>query len=174
MTRDVPPTRDDEPEPRTAEGRLRPTGPGPLVVLWLVGLVVGWSIRAQRIRAGDPAPDVSWLAIGTAFFVAAVIGGVAYLTWRAVHRDHHRLTSQQGVARLVLGRAVARLAAFGVGAYLGIAISNIGVVGEDAGGTILRALLAALGAAAAVAAGLLLEHACRVPPEDPAPPTLNP
>lgn len=174
MTRDVPPPRDDDPAPTPVEGRLRPTGPGVLVVLWLVGLLLGWSIRGQRIRAGDPAPDVSWLAVGTAFFVAAVIGGVAYLTWRTVHREHRRLTSQQGVARLVLGRAVARLGAFGVGAYLGIAISNFGVGGEDARATIVRASVAALGAALAVAAGLLLEHACRVPPEDRSAPTLAP
>jgi len=30
----------------------------------------------------------------------------------------------------------------------------------------VRALLAALGAAGALVAGLLLEHACRVPPDD--------
>jgi hypothetical protein len=165
VSRDLPPTGDD-PAPPPTEGRIRPTGPGPLVVIGLVGLVIGWSIRGQAIRNDDPAPGVSWLAIGTAFFVAAVVGGVALLTWRSVHRDHHHLSAQQGVARLVLGKAIARLGALGIGAYVGIAISNLGVSGEHATTTILRALLAALGAAAAVAAGLLLEHACRVPPED--------
>ena len=145
---------------------MRLTGPGPLVVLGLVGLVVGWAIRGQAIRTGAPAPSVSWLAAGTAYFVAAVIGGVAYLTWRTVHRDHLRLSAQQGVARLVLGKAVARLGAFGLGAYVGVAISYLGVDGEHASTTILKALLAALGAGLAVAAGLLLERACRVPPED--------
>jgi hypothetical protein len=136
------------------------------VVLGLVGLVVGWAIRGQAIRAGAPAPGVSWLAVGTAFFAAAVVGGVAALTWRTVHREHLTLTPQQGVARLVLGKAVARLGALGVGAYAGIAISHLGVGGEHTSSIIVRALLAALGAAAAMAAGLLLEHACRVPPED--------
>lgn len=136
------------------------------MVIGLVGLVVGWSIRGQAIRSGSPSPGVSWLGVGTAFFVAAVVGGVAYLTWRTVHREHLRLTAQQGVARLVLGKAIARLGAFGVGAYLGIAISHLGVDGEHTTATIVRALLAALGAGAALTAGLLLEHACRVPPED--------
>jgi hypothetical protein len=95
-----------------------------------------------------------------------VIGGVAYLTWRTVQREHRSLSAQQGVARLVLGKAIARLGAFGLGAYLGVAISNLGVGSEHATATILRALLAAAGAAATLAAGLLLEHACRVPPED--------
>ena len=135
------------------------------MVVGLVGLVVGWAVRGVAIRDGAPAPGVSWLAVGTAYFVAAVVGGVAYLTWRTVQREHLRLSAQQGVARLVLGKAIARLGAFGLGAYLGVAISHLGVGGEQAGTTILRALLAALGAAGALAAGLLLEHACRVPPE---------
>ena len=166
MSRELPPAGDDPAPPPPTEGRIRITGPGPLVVVGLVGLVIGWSIRGQAIRSNNPAPGVSWLAVGTAFFVAAVIGGVAYLTWRTVHRDHHRLSAQQGVARLVLGKAIAPLGAFGVGAYVGVAVSNINVEGEHATTTIVRALLAAVGAAATLAAGLLLEHACRVPPED--------
>jgi hypothetical protein len=109
---------------------------------------------------------VAGLGGGRAGFVAAVVAVVAYLTWRPVHRDHRRLSAQQGVARLVLGKAIARLGAFGVGAYVGIAISNVGVSGEQASATVVRALLAAAGAVLALAAGLLLERACRVPQED--------
>jgi hypothetical protein len=165
VTRDLPPDPDD-PAPPLPEGHIQVTGPGPLVVAGLVGLAIGWSVRGIRIRSGAPSPDVSWLAVGTAFFVAAVVGGVAYLTWRTMHRDRRRLSAQQGVARLVLGKTIARLGAFGLGAYLGVAISYLGVSGEHTFATIGRALLAALGAVGALAAGLLLEHACRVPPED--------
>jgi hypothetical protein len=166
MSRDLPPVGDDSAPPPPTEGRVRPTGPGPLVVIGLVGLVVGWAIRGQAIRAGAAAPGVSWIAVGTAYFVAAVVAGVAYLTWRTVQREHLHLTAQQGVARLVLGKAVARLGAFGLGAYVGIAVSHLGVDGEHTTTTILKALLAALGAGIAVVAALLLEHACRVPPEE--------
>jgi hypothetical protein len=167
VSRDLPPVRDDDPTPPPpTEGRVRPTGPGPLVVVGLVGLVIGWSIRGQAIRRDATVPGVSWLAVGIAFFVAAVVGGVAYLTWRTVQREHLRLSPQQGVARLVLGKAIARLGALGVGGYVGIAISHLGVGGEHTTSTIVRALLAALGAATALVTGLLLEHACRVPPED--------
>ena len=166
MSREAPPpTGDDPAPPQPPGGRIRPTGPGPLVVVGLVGLVIGWALRGQAIRRDAPVPTVSWLAVGTAGFVAAVVAGVAYLTWRTVHREHRRLSPQQGVARLVLGKTIAPLGAFGVGAYVGIAISNLGVGGEHTGGTIGRALLAALGAGLALVAGLLLEHACRVPPE---------
>ena len=166
MTRDLPPAGPEPAPPPPTEGRIRPTGPGPLVIIGLVGLLVGWAVRGQAIRHDAPVPGVSWLAVGTTFFVAAVMGGVAFLTWRTVHREHRRLSSQQGVTRLVLGKAIARLGAFGLGAYLGVAISNVGVGGEHATATIVRALLAALGSGLALASGLLLEHACRVPPED--------
>ncbi|MFL5833685.1 MAG: DUF3180 family protein [Solirubrobacterales bacterium] len=166
MSRDVPPVGEAPKPPPPSEGRVRPTGPGPLVVVGLVGLVIGWAIRGQAIRADAPDPGVSWLAVATAFFVAAVVGAIAYLTWRTVHRDHLRLTAQQGVARLVLGKAVARLGALGLGAYIGIAVSHLGVDSEHTAVTITRAFLAALGAATALTAGLLLEHACRIPPED--------
>jgi len=166
VTRDTDPARD--PAERTPEpaGRVQPTGPGPLVVLGLLGLVVGWAARGQAIRSDAATPSVSWLAIAITWFVVAVTAGTAYLTWRVVHRDRRTLTAQQGLARLVLGKTIDRLAALALGGFAGIAISNLGVGGENADRVLLHASLAALGAAAGVVAGLLLEHACRVPPGD--------
>ena len=67
--------------------------------------------------------------------------------------------------RQVLGAAAALGAgAFFLGAFLGAAISQLGVGGDGAEQALLRALAATVGAALAVVAGLLLEHACRVPP----------
>ncbi len=160
-----PPPEDEEPEQRPS-GTVSTTGPGPLVVIGLAGAFLGWAVRGQAIRLGEPTPGVSWLAIGVTWFVAAVIGGVAYLTWRTVHRERRVLQPQQGLTRLVLGKTIARLGAFAFGAFLGVAISNLGVAGENADRVILRALVAALGSGAALAAGLLLEHACRVPDQD--------
>lgn len=164
MSRERPPSPDDEPS--KPAGTVTTTGPGPLVVLGLVGLFLGWALRGQAIRADQAAPGVSWLAIAITWFVAAVVAGIAYLTWRAVHRASTRLTSDQGLARLVLGKTIARLGAFAFGAYVGIAISYLGLGGEHADRVILRALVAALGSGIALAAGLLLEHACRVPDRD--------
>ena len=166
MTRDLPPPRQDEPDEEPTRGSVRPTGPGPLVVIGLAGLFLGWAVRGQSIRAGNPAPTVSWLAVGVTWFIAAAIAGIAYLTWRTVHRDRLRLTAQQGLSRLVLGRTIARLGAFAVGGFLGATISNLGVAGENAQHALVRAFVAAIGAGIAVAAGLMLEHACRVPPAE--------
>jgi len=161
VTRDLPPApQEPEPEPT---GTVEPTGPGPLVVLGLVGLFVGWAVRGQAIRSGSPTPTISWLAIGVTWFVVAVTAGTAYLTWRTVQRERRLLSAQQGLTRLVLGKTIARLGALALGGYLGAAISVLGVEGENANQLILHAVLAGLGAACGVASGLALEHACRVP-----------
>jgi hypothetical protein len=166
VTRDEPPVQEDEDEVPPPAGHVQPTGPGPIVVLGLLGLFLGWAWRGIRIRSGDPAPDVTWLAVGVAFFVAAIVGATAWATWRTVRRDRRLLTAQQGVARLVLGKTMCRIGAFGAGAYLGIAISYVGVAGDAADTALLRALAAAIGAGLTTGAGLLLEHACRVPRGD--------
>lgn len=162
MTRDLPPERQDDEPPRPS-GFIRVTGPGPLVVIGLAGLFLGWAWRGQAIRSGQPTPTVSWLAVGITWFVAAVVAGTAYLTWRTVRRDPGAL-SAQGLSRLVLGKTIARLGAFAFGGFLGTTISNLGVSGETAQRSILHAVVAAVGAGVGLAAGLLLEHACRVPP----------
>ena len=165
MSPAVPPSGDDrQPEPA---GRIQLTGPGPLVVLGLIGLTLGWAARGQTIRSGTATPSISWLAVGVTWFLVAATAGTAVLTWRAVRRQQHALAPQQGLARLVLGKTMARLAAVALGTFGGMVISNLGIAGEKADQVIVRGLLAALGAAAGIAAGLLLEHACRVPPEDP-------
>jgi len=158
-----PPGEEQEPEPT---GHVRSTGPGPLVVLGLIGLFVGWAVRGQAIRSGAPTPMISWLAVGVTWFLVATTAGIAYLTWRTVQRDRGRLSAQQGLTRLVLGKTMDRLAALALGGYLGAAISVLGVEGESADRLVVRALVAALGAALGVGAGLALELACRVPPAE--------
>ena len=161
MNRELPPVDEDVPTPG---GRLDVTGPGPLVILGLIGLVLGWGSRWASVQNGSPSPRVSWLAVLIAWFIAAITLGLAYLTRRAIAARPRGLTAQQGLNRLVLGKSIDRVAAFGLGSFLGIAISRLGAASDSAEQVIVRGLLGALGAAVAVAAGLLLEHACRVPP----------
>jgi hypothetical protein len=152
---------DDELEP--PPGSVLPTSPGPLVLLGILGLVIGWSVRPLSLRLGYAEPDISLLSIGLLLFVAAIVGGSAYFTHRTVQRDRFALAPHQAVNRLVLGKACAMVGAFLTGCYLGYAVAQLGV-GDPASGTRLwRSCLAALGAAAVTAAALLLEHACRVP-----------
>lgn len=162
MSREHPtPEPETPPEPT---GRIEVTGPGPLVLVGLLGLVLGWGLHWLAIRNGSPAPGVGALIIAVTWFIALLTAVIAFLTRRTVRVERAGLTAQEGVFRLVLGKTIARFAALALGGFVGVVISRLGVAGEHSGETIVRALIAALGAAAGLAAGLLLEHACRVPP----------
>ncbi len=125
--------------------------------------MLGWAVRPFCLRIGYAEPTVSVLTIVLLFFVAAIIGGSAYLTRRTVQRDRLALDHHQFVNRLVLGKSCALVGAFLTGCYVGYAVAQLGV-GDPASDTRLwRSALAALGAAAVTAAALLLELACRVP-----------
>ena len=151
------------------EGRLRPTGPAPLAVLAVLGLVVGWTLRLWALRSGMVEPEVSLASVGVVFFVAAIIAGSAYLTRRTVRRDRHRLEPHHAVNRLVLARACALVGALLAGGYAGYGITWLGDGSELATERLLRCGLAALGALAVMITSLVLERACRVPPDDPEP-----
>ena len=156
------PELDDEREPEPPRGTLSPTGPAVLVTLGVLGLVLGWAIRPLALRTGYAEPDVSATSIVLLFFVAAIIGGSAYLTRRTVRARRPDLAHHQAVNRLVLGKACALVGALLVGGYFGYALAQLGL-GDPASVTRLwRATLAGLGATAVMVCALLLEDACRV------------
>ena len=119
------PERPDPPD--RPDGTIGVTGPGPLVVLGVIGLVGGWSLRPLSIRMGFIEPSVPLTAIAALFFVAAVVGGSAYVTRRVVRRERSSLAHHQAVNRLVLGKACALAGALVAGGYLGFALAQVGV-----------------------------------------------
>jgi hypothetical protein len=131
MPIDVPPGRPEGGLDPT--NRIKVTGAGPLVVLGLIGLAVGWGARWEAIQVGSPAPSVGWLITAVTWFIVAVTTMIAYLTRRTVAIAPASLTPQQGLFRLVLGKTIARLGAFGLGGFGGIVISRLGVSGEHVG-----------------------------------------
>lgn len=147
-------------------GSLRPTPPGLLLSWGVVGLVGGWLVRPLAERVLGAAPIVTWSQVGALFVVAAVLGVAAWYTWRALQVDGARLPSYQAVNRLVLARASAYVGALAAGAYLGYAVAWLGLQTQLAEQRLVRSLLAALGGLVVVGAGLLLERACRVRPDD--------
>ncbi|MEO7351154.1 MAG: DUF3180 domain-containing protein [Marmoricola sp.] len=155
------PEPDEELEP--PQGRIRPTGPGPLVIAGVVGLVLGWAVRPLCLRLEYSEPDISLLSVALLFFASAIIGGSAYLTHKTVQRDRFALAHHQAVNRLVLAKACALVGALLTGCYLGYAMAQLGV-GDPAGVTRLwRSFVAASGAAAVTTSAVFLELACRVP-----------
>ena len=150
----------DEPDPGP-RGTVRPTSAATLATFAGVALVLGWAVRPLVLRLDATEPQITWLSAGVVWFLAAVVAGAAYQTWR-VRRDGGRLAPHRAVNRLVLGKACALVGAVLLGGYAGYAIAHLGVASELADRQLLRSLLSALGGLLVMVAALLLEQACRV------------
>jgi hypothetical protein len=141
------------------------TGPGPLTVLALLGLVLGWLVRPVSIWLDRTPPRIGWPPVLALLLAALIVAAVAWSTYRSVHRRHEVLPPHQAVNRLVLAKACALAGAFVAGGYLGYALAWVGVRAELGGERILHGALAGLAGGLLAAAGLLLERACRVRPD---------
>lgn len=167
MTRELPPEPDEEtPEP-PVPGRIRTTTPGAVLGSVLVGLVLGALVRPTGIRFEGSAPKVGWTPVLALLLGAAILGMLAWYTYRDLHRRGIRLEPYKAVNRLVLGKASALAGAVVAGGYLGNALSwwRAGDVAR-AGQQVALSLIAAAAGVLIVAASLLLERACRVPGGD--------
>jgi hypothetical protein len=132
----------------------------------LVGLVAGWVYHRLLDETTRPAPLVSWAQPLALFLVAAILGGTAWSTRRSVQQARVRLSADHAVNRLVLARACAYVGCLVAGGYVGYAISWLGDGSDLAAQRAVRSAVAGLAGVLVVVAGLMLERACRVPPED--------
>jgi len=161
-----PPDPRMEPPP-PPERRLRPMSPTGLAVCAVVGLIAGWLFHRISDTSTSLPPQVPWAQPLALFLVAAILLGTAWSTRRTISQHPGRLSPHQAVNRLVLARSCAYVGALAAGVYLGYAIPWIGDSSSDmAGQRALRAALAGVAGLVIVVGGLLLERACRVPPED--------
>jgi len=145
---------------------LRPTGPGAVLGWAAAGLVGGWALHPVCDRLGVVPPLVSAAQPLALLLLAAILGYVAWVTHRAVHVRRERLQPHQAVNRLVAARASTLVAALVTGGYVGYGLSWVGDAAELADERMARSFAAAGCALLAVAAGLLLERACRVHDDD--------
>lgn len=150
-------------EPTDPTGHIRTTGAGPVVCFGLTGLVLGWLLRPVSIGVNGVAPTVGWLPVGALFFVALIVGWVAWSTYRSLHRRNERIEPHRAVNRLVLAKSCALAGAVVAGGYLGYALSWAGIAeAELASQRMTRSLLGGLAGVLVVVGSLLLERACRV------------
>lgn len=156
----VPPPAGDPVEHEEPQGNLRPTPPGVVVGWALAGLVAGWALHAVSDRLGNVPPLVSWAQPLALLLLAAILGYVAWATWRTVHVRRERLLPHQAVNRLVLARACVLVAALVGAGYLGYGLSWIGAAEDN--GRLWPSLAGGGAGALGVAAALLLERACRI------------
>jgi uncharacterized membrane protein YeaQ/YmgE (transglycosylase-associated protein family) len=142
-----------------------------LTAALVVGLVVGWLSHRVWDSWFGHAPVVTWAQPVALAGLAALLGLVAWATYRSTHPraggSGGRLEPHQAVNRLVLARACAIVGALVGGFYLGYAVSWLWVDVELAHQRLIRSLVAAVGGGLIVLASLLLERACRVTGDDP-------
>lgn len=167
MSRDPDPERDLAPEAPEPEGRIGTTGPGVLLALGLVGLVLGWALRPVSIGVRGAAPTVGWLPVLALVLVAVIVGAAAWSTYRSLHVHGIRLPAHQAVNRLVLAKSCALAGALVAGGYFGYALSWVGITdAELASQRLVRSVLAGVAGVLIVAGSLALERACRVSRRD--------
>jgi hypothetical protein len=141
--------------------------PAGLCIVAAVALVAGWVFHQVADTDTGLPPQVPWTQPLALFLVAAILGGTAWTTRRTITQHPGRLSPHQAVNRLVLARACAYVGALAAGFYIGYAVSWLGVTSSDlAGQRAFRAACAGVSGILVVVGGLLLERACRVPPED--------
>jgi Protein of unknown function (DUF3180) len=145
-------------------GRVHTTRPGTLVGLTAGGLVIGWFLVPFFQRINTTVPQVRWSAVLVLVFIAAVLGSLAWTTYRTIHRRHDRIEPQKAVNLLVLAKASALAGALVAGAYLGFGAQfldsmDVAVPHQR----VVRSAFAAGASLLVCAGGLLLERACRVP-----------
>lgn len=148
-----------------ARGNVRVTGPGPLVGFFVAGLVGGWAVRPLSLQLSFSEPSVPLISVAALLFVAAALGASAFLTRRVVRRDRPSLSHHHALNRLMLGKACALAGALVAGGYFGFALAQLGIDQPAAEARLWRSALAGLAGTTVCATALLLEHACRVPPD---------
>jgi hypothetical protein len=143
---------------------LRPTNPATLIVAALATAGLAW-LGMSRYYAS--IPDINWLP-GITLAALAVVESVLARNTRAriEHRPRSGAVNPLLVARYaVLAKASSLAGAIFAGAYGGVtawALSELGQL-RVANANLAPSIAGLVGALALVAAGLLLERACRVP-----------
>lgn len=138
-----------------------------LVVAALFGGLAGWLLSVTTGALNVVPPSIPWTAPVGLFLVGALVGAMAWTTHQQIQVRRQRMEPQRAVAFLVLGKASALGGALVAGGYLGYALSFVGRL--DAEGPrerVVRSFVALLGGVVLMVAGLLLERACRVPPDE--------
>jgi hypothetical protein len=135
-----------------------------LVVAALFGGLAGWLLAVTTSALDVVPPSIPWSAPVGLFVVGALVGAIAWSTHQQIQVRRERMEPQRAVAFLVLGKASALGGALVVGGYLGYALSFLArFEAEGPRERVIRSGVAIVGGLGLMAAGLLLERACRVP-----------
>jgi hypothetical protein len=148
----------------TPPGSVRPSSARLLLAAVVAGAVIGWFGGALLERTTAVVPTVPWSSVFVLVFAAAVLGSLAWSTWRTVHRQRRWIDPHRAVSYLLLAKASSLVGALVAGGYLAFGARFLDDLAAPLPQErVVRAGLVALAAAAVVTTALLLERACRVP-----------
>lgn len=111
-------------------------------------------------------PSLSWPAAGVIFFLTAFVA-IAALRTRQAQRAQVRVPAHRAVNLLVMGKACARVGAAVAGGYVGFALGYLRRSGSVQSGQLVLVALTCLAGLMLMLAGLALERACEIPPDEP-------
>lgn len=160
------PARGTPPTQAPPPGSIGPTRFGHLLAVFLAGGLLGFGLARVSERLGA-APQIQWAAVYGLAAIAVVLFGLAFVTYRIVHRGLGRLDPHRAVNLLLLAKASALVGALLAGGYLGFGLQFVGQM--DAllpRERVIRGVAAAAAGLVIMVAALLLERACRVPRRD--------
>ncbi len=139
----------------------------PLAAVLVLGAALGYAFAVLSERKFDSAPRVEWIAVAALIVVGGLLLVLARSTYRTLHVERLAVDVHRTFNLLVLARASAIVGALVAGGYLGFGLHYIGhldipLLHQQA----VRSAAASLAGVLIVVSGLLLERACRVPPDD--------
>jgi hypothetical protein len=150
--------------PETPPGSVRPTSARLLLGAVAAGAALGWFGGALLERSTAAVPTVPWTSVLVLVFAAAVLGSLAWNTWRTVHRQRRWIEPHRAVSYLLLAKASSLVGALVAGGYVAFGARFLDdLTAPLPQERVVRAGLVALAAVLVVATALLLERACRVP-----------
>jgi hypothetical protein len=143
------------------------TSPGPLIALGVIGTVVGFLLQIGLAAASLPKLRVEYTFAITIGLIAIVIVILAVPVYRATHGPLRQpIDSFYATRVLALAKASSLAGALLVGLGLGLALDLLIRSSTTTGDLVARDLSTLGSAILLLAAGLIAEFLCRVPPQD--------
>ncbi|OMH32410.1 DUF3180 domain-containing protein [Tersicoccus sp. Bi-70] len=139
-----------------------------LLVVAVVAAVLGWLADVLITRAGGPTPVLPLSSLLTVLLLVAItVGlGLQVLRWRQ-GRAKRMINPLLAARTLVLAQATAYTGAVLGGWHVGVLVEQLGLLALRSDQSVLWFAVAQVaGGAVMVGVGVLVEHFCRIPPED--------
>lgn len=152
--------------PEPPRGTVGPTRLSVLAAVSVVAALLGYASVPIFAATSRSAPRVEWPAVAALALIAGLLAVLARTTYKTVQRDRRRMHAQRAVNLLLLAKSSALAGAIVTGGYLGFGLNFVdqleAVLPRE---RVIRSLIAAAIGVLIVLSALLLERACRVPPD---------